>query len=253
MLKTSRKFHKWLMLFIGAQFVIWSVTGAYMVIFHIDFIHGDSLVKNHQESINKNNIRYQLSDLFKRYPHAENIELGKLIKQDVYRFSQQGDKYMLSAVSGEQLPPLNQAQAITVARYHYSGDHEVAEVELITENPPFELSPRRLPAWRVNFDAFGSPSIYIASQNGKLVGKRHEYWRTFDLFFRLHVMDYETGEDIDNLLLLVVALLGIIACLSGLILAYFRVFKNKSNKNADKNTNIKTNTSTSTSTSSGGL
>ena len=41
-LKTSRKLHKWFMLFIGLQFVIWSVTGAYMVFFDIDYIHGDS-------------------------------------------------------------------------------------------------------------------------------------------------------------------------------------------------------------------
>jgi uncharacterized iron-regulated membrane protein len=37
-LKTSRKFHKWLMLFVGVQFVIWSITGAYMVFFDIDYI-----------------------------------------------------------------------------------------------------------------------------------------------------------------------------------------------------------------------
>jgi len=48
LLKTSRKFHKWLMLFLGIQFLIWSISGAYMVIFDIDYIHGDSLVVNHQ-------------------------------------------------------------------------------------------------------------------------------------------------------------------------------------------------------------
>ena len=47
-LKVSRKFHKWLMLFIGLQFIIWSISGAYMVIFDIDYIHGDSLVVTHQ-------------------------------------------------------------------------------------------------------------------------------------------------------------------------------------------------------------
>ena len=47
-LKISRKFHRWLMLFLGIQFLIWSISGAYMVIFDIDYIHGDSLVVNHQ-------------------------------------------------------------------------------------------------------------------------------------------------------------------------------------------------------------
>ncbi|MFT6029889.1 MAG: hypothetical protein ACI8O8_001630, partial [Oleiphilaceae bacterium] len=30
------------MLFLGLQFLIWSISGAYMVIFDIDYIHGDS-------------------------------------------------------------------------------------------------------------------------------------------------------------------------------------------------------------------
>jgi hypothetical protein len=47
LLKISRKSHKWLMLFVGVQFVIWSITGVYMVLFDIDYIHGDSLVINH--------------------------------------------------------------------------------------------------------------------------------------------------------------------------------------------------------------
>ncbi len=54
--KTSRKFHTWLMSFVDVQFVIWSITGAYMVFFDIDYIHGDSLVINHQTKINPNDI-----------------------------------------------------------------------------------------------------------------------------------------------------------------------------------------------------
>lgn len=223
--KISRKFHKWLMLFIGLQFVIWSVTGAYMVIFDINYIHGDSLVENPQNPINQHNISFTLAELFKRYPKAENIEIGKLIEQDVYRFNVKGDKYLLSAQTAEQLSPLTRELAIKVSQHHYSADHAVHSVTLITENPPFELSPRALPAWRVNFDAFGSPSIYISAQNGKLVGKRHEFWRTFDFLFRLHIMDYGDGENIDNLLLFCVAILALAACLAGLVLTYFRVLK----------------------------
>ena len=48
------------MLFIGAQFVIWSVTGAYMVFFNIDYIHGDTLVINHQNKIDPNNINLKI-------------------------------------------------------------------------------------------------------------------------------------------------------------------------------------------------
>ena len=225
LLKTSRKFHKWLMLFIGVQFVIWSITGAYMVFFDIDYIHGDSLVINHQTKIVPNDIQYSLKSLLNDYPQAEHISVGTFINQNVYRFSVAGKKLMIDATSGRLLSPLNKQTAQAAARHYYSGDGQIRESELLIDNPPFELNPRALPAWRVNFDNFGSPSIYVSAQSGELVGKRHEFWRLFDWMFRFHIMDYGEGEEIDNMLLFWISLAGILACIFGLILVYFRVFK----------------------------
>ena len=42
----SRSLHKWLALFVGLQLLVWAVTGFYMVAIDLDFIHGDSLVRN---------------------------------------------------------------------------------------------------------------------------------------------------------------------------------------------------------------
>ena len=41
----ARKTHKWLGLFIGLQVVVWSLSGIYMTVVHIDTIHGDHLVR----------------------------------------------------------------------------------------------------------------------------------------------------------------------------------------------------------------
>lgn len=41
----ARKTHKWLGLFIGLQVVVWSLSGIYMTVIHIDTIHGDHLVR----------------------------------------------------------------------------------------------------------------------------------------------------------------------------------------------------------------
>ncbi|WP_299792159.1 PepSY domain-containing protein [uncultured Shewanella sp.] len=226
LLKISRKYHRWLMLFLGVQFVIWSVSGAYMVIFNIDYIHGDTLVVNHQVPVNPEKINYPLSTLVQDYPGAERIELGMLIDKEVYRFSQDGTQYLLDAGSGQLLSPLNQTAAISAAKHYYAGEGEIIDVVLITENPPFELSPRLLPAWRVNFDDFGSPSIYISARTGKLVTKRHEFWRTFDLMFTLHVIDY-ASEDGGNRVFFWFTLFSLFAATIGLVLTYFRFFKTK--------------------------
>lgn len=231
-LKTSRKFHKWLMLFVGVQFVIWSVTGAYMVFFDIDYIHGDSLVINHQTKIAPDDINYSLKNLLDDYPQAEQISVGTFIDVNVYRFTLDGKALLVDAADGGLLSPLDKKTAQNAARYYYSGDGQIQEAELLINNPPFELSPKHLPAWRVNFDNFGSPSIYVSAHSGQLVGKRHEFWRLFDWMFRFHIMDYGDAEEIDNILLFCITLIAIVACIFGLMLTYFRVFK-KEPKAAD--------------------
>jgi hypothetical protein len=224
LLKISRKYHRYLMLFLGTQFVIWTVSGAYMVIFDIDYIHGDSLIQNHQSKINPDKINYSLNTLVQNYPHAQHVTLGMFINREVYRFKQDDKQLMLDADTGQQLSPLDEAAATAMAKHEYTGSGQVLVAELITDNPPFELSPRYLPAWRVNFDDFGSPSLYISAQTGMLVTKRHEFWRTFDLMFSLHVMDYE-DEDPSNWLLFWFVCFALLAAMLGLILTYYRIFK----------------------------
>ncbi|WDE08112.1 PepSY domain-containing protein [Thalassomonas viridans] len=226
MLKVSRKTHKWLMLFIGIQFVIWSVSGAYMVIFDIHYIHGDSLVQQHRDIVDGRQIKFPLKQLLARYPSAEKLSLGSLVKEPVYRFIHDGEQHMVSAVNGELLSPITRAEAEAAARYYYSGSGAIAGVELIRDNPPSELSKRHLPVYRVNFDDFASPSLYISVSSGELVTKRHEFWRGFDLMFNLHVMDYQDGSSA-NKLLLVSSLLGLLAALTGLVLVCFKVLRRK--------------------------
>lgn len=224
-LKFSQKYHKWLMLFLGSQFVIWSITGAYMVFLDIDYIHGDSLVINHQGKIDANNIQYTLTDLYLDYPNAKDIRIGKFINDDVYRFSVNKKKTMLDVNNGGKLSPLTQSKAVEVAQYYYSGKGKVAKVELISEAPPFELSHRHLPAWRIDFNDFAAPSFYISSHSGLLVTKRHQFWRLFDWMFRFHIMDYGDDEDSSNHLLFYFAIFGIFASITGLVLMYFKVVK----------------------------
>lgn len=240
LLKISRKCHRWLMLFLAVQFVIWSVSGAYMVIFNIDYIHGDTLVVNHQVKIDPDKITYSMSELVERYPSAEHIEVGLFIDREVYRFKHMDTQYLIDASSGRLLSPLGEEQAISAAQYFYSDTGDIADVELITEDPPFELSSRALPAWRINFDDFGSPSLYVSARSGTLVTKRHEFWRTFDTMFSLHVMDYE-DEDASNWLLFWFVLFSLLAAILGLVLTYFRIFKANSQDSYDGNESVSKN------------
>lgn len=229
--RKSRKYHKWLMLFVGVQLLVWSITGAYMVVMDIHYIHGDSLVATKKKTIDFDDVKYSLRQLMEDHSAAADVELSLLLNQTVYRFNNGDQKVMLSAYDGRQISPIDEKLAISIAQNMYTNNKAVVtRVQLITDNPPRELSRRHLPAWRIDFDDFASPSFYISANSGQLVTKRHSYWRIFDWMFAFHVMDY-IDEEADNKLLLVFTFFAFIASICGLVLTYFRLMPQKNKRN----------------------
>jgi len=230
MIRIARKYHRWLMVFIGLQFLIWSITGVYMVTVDIHQIHGESLVKQENITLDLSKVTYSINDLITQYPNAKNITLTKQVERQVYTFL--GDEkgwVVIDASSGELLPVVSKHLALQIAKKHYVGTDEVARVRLITstETMPSEISPRLLPVWQVTFDSFSEPTLYISEQTGAIVTKRHDFWRLFDWMWRFHIMDYDDGENVSNWFLFVVALSGVLACLFGVVLIYYRVFRSQ--------------------------
>ena len=237
--RDSRKYHKWLMLFIGLQFVVWSVSGTYMVLMDIDYIHGDSLVVEQKQSIAPEQVSYSFKQLLAEHPQASKIKLGLMLKQAVYRFSVNKELITISAKDGQQLSPINEHLATEIAKQNYANKSaEITSVKLITENPSRELSTRHLPVWRVDFDDFSSPTFYISASSAQLVTKRHSFWRIFDWMFAFHVMDY-IDESPDNKLLLIVSLLAFLASIFGLVLSYYRLAPSQNKRRKGKSGRVK--------------
>ncbi|MFQ3208581.1 MAG: hypothetical protein ACI9U5_000459 [Colwellia sp.] len=219
----SRKYHKWLMLCVGLQLLTWSITGTYMVLMDIDYIHGDTLVAKKQKILSPEQVEYSFKELLVAYPQATKIELGLMLKQAVYRFNIDKKKVLISALDGQQLSPISQQLAVSIAIENYHDNSvNIEKVLLLTGDSPSELNHRHLPVWRVDFDDFSSPSFYISANSGQLVTKRHTYWRIFDWMFVFHVMDYIDGEA-DNKLLLLFTVLAFIGSIFGLVLTYYRL------------------------------
>ncbi|PCI63283.1 MAG: hypothetical protein COB35_01435 [Gammaproteobacteria bacterium] len=223
-IRTSRKLHKWLMLFIGTQMLIWAATGTYMVVMDIDYIHGDSLVIKQHTAISSSQVQFSLADLQRQFPKAERISLKMLQGQLVYQFRAGKSWRLIDANRGTLLAAINKQQAQVIAKRLYSDQSEITNTLLLTE-PNGEISPRILPAWQINFADFGSPRLYISAQTGELVTKRHSFWVMFDWLFRFHIMDYGEEEDAGNRLLLFIALTSLLACITGVILTYVSFIK----------------------------
>lgn len=227
MLSKIRKYHKWLMAFVGIQFLFWSMTGVYMVTMDIHYIHGESLAKSEKAKIEMARVDYSVAELVTQYPQATNITLTQSMGTPLYTFIDGGKTSIaIDAKTGLLQPLIDEVKAKEIAQFYYAQQHDIDSIKLISSitEMPAELSPRYLPVWRVTFDNYSTPTFYMSQHTGAIVAKRHDYWRLFDWMWRFHIMDYDDGENVSNGFLFLVAVLGLLSAFAGAVLTYFRVF-----------------------------
>jgi hypothetical protein len=218
----NRVLHKWLGLLIGLQVVIWLASGLYMVAVDIDFIHGDPLVRNMQQTVMVPKASsLDMAVLMTRYPDATRIGLRPVMGKTFYTVTTPDHRYLLDPQSGKLASPLDEATATAIAKYHFDGQAPIRKASLITTNPPMEIQTRRLPLWRIDFDDRLASSFYIDPYTGALATRRHKYWRIFDYLWMLHIMDYDERTDAHNPLLIFAQVTGLLFTITGLWLLFY--------------------------------
>jgi len=199
-----------------------------MVVVDIDVIHGDMLVKNTSTTIGADMLQGASMDaVLARSPSASNISLKTVMGRPVFVVREGHTQALFDARTGDRLPSVGRKLAEEIASYHYAGPGKVISVESIEKNPPTEIKSFPLPVWRVDFDDAWGSSFYIDSQSGRFMSRRHTLWRVFDFLWMLHIMDYDEREDVNNLLLRVFSIGGVVLALSGLWLLFYSFKRNK--------------------------
>lgn len=227
-----RIWHRWLSLVFGVQLVIWSISGAYMVFFELSFIHGDHLVKATPQSLPSNAQIRPVHEVIRAFPRAREVTLQPtLVTGDwlaTYKVFAHRETFLVDARSLEPVV-LAQADIVAIAKRLYAPSESapVTSVALLVNEAPAEIPASLLPIWQVNFDDFGHSSFYISPTTGELVTKRHSFWRGFDFFWMLHIMDYETREDITNWLLRSFILGTGVLSITGMMLLIFTIGRSR--------------------------
>lgn len=223
--KVARLGHRWLGLVIGIQVLLWTASGLYMVALDLDFIHGDSLVRDVAPAFDLSDAALPLARLRGESPDGiETLRLRALPDgQLVYELRAAGRLRLFDARTGAALSPLDRERILGLARLYYAGTGAPRSATLIDEEAerPQEIPARRLPVWRVDFDDALQASLYLHPDTGALVTRRHRFWRWFDFLWSLHIMDYRERTDVNNGLLRAATLLGLPLALFGLWLAFF--------------------------------
>lgn len=219
----SRVIHKWLALLVGLQALLWAASGFFMVVVDLDFIHGDGLVRNLATPPPRTEAWYPLQELRGRYNGIERIRVKGLpgFAQPLYEIKTSSGVILADGVTGEALSPLPKDLIVGLARAYYAGSSGLASVDLLTDEAPLEIQSRPLPLWRARFDDWLETTLYIHPSSGDLVARRHRLWRWFDVFWMLHIMDYDERSDVNNPLLRTATILGLVFAISGLWLVWF--------------------------------
>lgn len=219
----SRRLHRALAWIVGLQLLVWTVSGLYMTAVPLDFIHGDPLVRNLTPPLDPATATLPFDDLRERHPDLQRAVLRARADDGtpVYEVTTPTGTLLVDAATGATLSPLDAATIAALARAHYAGGGTLAAVRRLDADLPGEIRGRRPPVWRADFDDWLQTSLYLHPDTGRLLTRRHRFWRWFDLLWSLHIMDYREREDVNNGLLRVASVLGLAAAASGLWLALY--------------------------------
>jgi ferredoxin len=138
--------------------------------------------------------------------------------QWLYRLTRDNGPILVDALDGTRLV-FARDDARAIATRDYAGDGQIANI-VEGMAPDLETRNNSGPYWRVNFDDEESTSIYVSASSGEVLQRRNSYWRTFDFFWMLHIMDYSGHQDFNHPLIILFALTAIWIGISGMIILF---------------------------------
>ncbi|HEX9171148.1 MAG TPA: PepSY domain-containing protein [Telluria sp.] len=209
-----RRAHKWIGLVIGVQALLWMISGLYMVVVPLEVIHGDHLAHISSDPLKPSAQRVDQGRLAELYPGITSVKLKNMLGREVYEIRQGKDAALIDATSGKKISPLDRDTIQALADAAYAGEGSIRGIEWIVKAPS-EVGARPVPLWAVHYEEAGDSTLYFSPHTGDLVARRHNLWRWFDFLWMFHIMDYQERENVNNTLLRVASLTGLVFALSG--------------------------------------
>lgn len=226
-----RRSHRFLGLFLGIQFLFWTIGGLYFSWSDMDEIHGDYQKKAPKmlevtTSLAAPNI--VLDSVLKTHHGAQitHIQLFDILNKPTYRVEMMHEGHhkmhvLADAVSGAIRPALSEKEAVELAKIQFNGEPNVENVTYLTDtNGHHEYRESPLPAYAIRFSHPSKTTVYVSTNMGIVTKFRNDKWRIFDFLWMLHTMDYNGRDNIGNVLLRIFSVIGLITICSGFLLFF---------------------------------
>ena len=214
--KWIRKAHRYLGIFLGIQFLMWTISGMYFSWTDIDEIHGDQFKNEEPKQTAFSNL-LGTGQLDSKQP-IQSLELLEIAEEPYYWIN---EAKLYNAKTGEEKEGITKEEAQEVAQRYILPELKIAAIKRIEEvGDHHEYRGRPLPAYEISYETPQNLKAYVAVENGAFQTVRHRDWRWFDFLWMTHTMDYDTRDNFNTLLLRSFSLLGLITVLSGFVLWY---------------------------------
>jgi uncharacterized iron-regulated membrane protein len=226
-----RKVHRYLGVFIGIQFLLWTLGGLYFSWTVLDEIHGDHL--RHEAAMPDPSLfTMPPHEAIESHANGEAADLAKfrmvaVIGEPFYSITygkgENARTVLVHAANGRVRDPINEQEARTIATGMMHPPSDVAEVELVTKEAisgHHEYREKPLPAWAITLKHPENATVYVGANDGQVHAVRTNSWRAFDFLWMLHTMDFSGRDNINNYVLRAFSILGILTVMSGFLL-YF--------------------------------
>ncbi len=218
-----RRLHKWIGLAIGIQVGIWMLSGLMMGLLdheHVQGHHYRAVANVAPVSSSSRNV-LDVGDILERAALAApifDISLRSHLGRTAYQVKTAGGSQLFDATSGRRIV-VTAEDAAALAEEDYSGPGQIVSIEPV-QAPSMEIRRHSGDAWRVAFDDDEATTLYVAADDGRILERRNDTWRLFDVFWMLHIMDYKEREDFNNALVILVSLIAAWFSITGVVLFF---------------------------------
>ena len=209
-----RKTHKYLSILISIQLLLWTISGIYFAFNQIELVRGEQYRLPQVFSIDLNKINVVLDSV-------RSIQVAPRFGEEILIVRREAGTEYLN-LEGVALEKLSREQATSIVS-SVTSLTPLAVEEIIDLEPGSEYRGRDLPLFKVvtKDQENDEINVYVDAISGQVVAIRSEQWRLWDLMWGLHIMDWETRDEINNWLLKLFSVLALISSLTG-VLIFFR-------------------------------
>ena len=209
-----RKTHKYLSILISIQLLLWTISGIYFAFNQIELVRGEQYRLPQVFSIDLSKINLVLDSV-------KSIQVARRFGEEILIVRKEAGTEYLN-LEGVALEKLSREEAKSIVS-SVTSLTPLAVEEINDPEPGSEYRGRNLPLFKVvtQDQENDEINVYVDAISGQVVAIRSQQWRLWDLMWGLHIMDWETRDEINNWLLKLFSVLALISSLTGVFI-FFR-------------------------------